>query len=337
MTREPARVPLKETVLASTFAGVLSRVPCHPLDTCKAKLQVERGSIAAGTSSFREVVVRTWRQDGLKGFYRGFGITFLGSAPAGCLYFTSYELSKNVLTTSASSLPFPSSSASFLIHFTSGLVAEAVSCILWVPIDIIKQRLQVQISSPTSSSSSSASASSTYHSRNYGYKNGFHALKTIVQREGVLGLYRGYGATLLTFGPYSALYFLFYERFKSLASSFSSSSYPSTAASFATTTLSLGWIVACAGGAGALASLCTNPLDVAKLRLQVEESKKEGKGGEYVTRNVMQGVRLLWKEEGVRGLFRGAQARMAFQAPASTISLVAYEQFKKFFFAASSS
>ena len=33
---------------------------------------------------------------------------------------------------------------SFLSHFTSGLLAECVSCVLWVPIDVVKERLQVQ-------------------------------------------------------------------------------------------------------------------------------------------------------------------------------------------------
>ena len=34
--------------------------------------------------------------------------------------------------------------------------------------------------------------------------------------EGVRGIYRAYGATVCSFGPFSALYFLFYEYFKGM-------------------------------------------------------------------------------------------------------------------------
>ena len=41
-------------------------------------------------------------------------------------------------------------------------------------------------------------------------------MKQIVKVEGVRGLYRAYGATVMSFGPFSALYFLFYEKLKEL-------------------------------------------------------------------------------------------------------------------------
>lgn len=34
--------------------------------------------------------------------------------------------------------------------------------------------------------------------------------------EGIRGLYRAYGATVMSFGPFSALYFLFYEYIKGM-------------------------------------------------------------------------------------------------------------------------
>ena len=39
----------------------------------------------------------------------------------------------------------------------------------------------------------------------------------IMVYEGIAGLYRGYGATLASFGPFSALYFVFYERVRGWA------------------------------------------------------------------------------------------------------------------------
>lgn len=42
-------------------------------------------------------------------------------------------------------------------------------------------------------------------------RGSMHALRTIFKEEGVRGVYRGYGATLFSFGPFSAFYFLLYE------------------------------------------------------------------------------------------------------------------------------
>ena len=41
-------------------------------------------------------------------------------------------------------------------------------------------------------------------------------MRQIKKTEGIRGLYRAYGATVLSFGPFSALYFLFYENLKGL-------------------------------------------------------------------------------------------------------------------------
>lgn len=77
------------------------------------------------------------------------------------------------------------------------------SCLVYVPVDVVKERLQVQ--------------------RGYGQNNqvaypglpiyggSMDAFNKIFRMEGVKGMYKGYGATLASFGPFSALYFMFYE------------------------------------------------------------------------------------------------------------------------------
>lgn len=79
------------------------------------------------------------------------------------------------------------------------MFAEAVACALFVPIDVIKERRQVQA-----------------NLKMYSYKSDLDALKQIKGTEGVRGLYRAYGATVLSFGPFSALYFMFYEKIKGM-------------------------------------------------------------------------------------------------------------------------
>ena len=79
------------------------------------------------------------------------------------------------------------------------------SCIVFVPVDVIKERLQVQQTTSTLTSGSSSSNKLPI------YRGSFDALLQICKQEGVRGIYKGYGATLLTYGPFSALYFLLYE------------------------------------------------------------------------------------------------------------------------------
>jgi hypothetical protein len=45
-----------------------------------------------------------------------------------------------------------------------------------------------------------------------GQRNSYFALKSIIHEEGLRGIYRGYAATLLSYGPFSAFYFVGYEK-----------------------------------------------------------------------------------------------------------------------------
>ncbi len=46
----------------------------------------------------------------------------------------------------------------------------------------------------------------------YQYKGSIDGFRTILNQEGLRGLYKGYFATLASYGPFSALYFSIYEK-----------------------------------------------------------------------------------------------------------------------------
>src|SRR3954471_23251505 len=120
-------------MLGSAASGMLARIPCHPLDTCKARLQVQTERAGTGSAPYRKFVdalIKIARQEGVRGLYRGFTVTFVGSSGASMLYFTSYEYTKQTLPARIPLL----SSVPALVHFGAGMVAETVSCVLWVPI-----------------------------------------------------------------------------------------------------------------------------------------------------------------------------------------------------------
>lgn len=83
--------------------------------------------------------------------------------------------------------------------------------------------------------------------------------------------------------------------------------------------------------AGACASTLTNPLDMAKLRMQVMRAGKLGGGAaqsEQYYKNMLDGVYKIARDEGVRALFHGSFARILFHVPNVAISMSCVEIFK---------
>ena len=89
------------------------------------------------------------------------------------------------------------------------------SCIVFVPVDVVKERLQVQIQSSSQTPNSKIYASNINGTLPQ-YTGSLDACKQICQQEGLRGIYRGYGATLMSYGPFSALYFFLYEEVMAL-------------------------------------------------------------------------------------------------------------------------
>ena len=313
------------SLLASASAGVFARFPCHPLDTAKARLQAQQPSLGTNPRyrSVLQTLLKTFQIEGMRGLYRGFGITALGSAPATCLYLTSYDQASQHLTTASSFL----GRNEFVAHFLAGMIAEAFSCVLWVPIDVVKERLQIQEKGGVDN-----------------YRGSTQALTTIFRTEGWSGVYRGYAATLASFGPYSAFYFAFYEKIKAFtlgvfadqgtedhvnganASSNSSKEKTVTDAPFLLH-------LANASLASAMASFVTNPLDLVKLRLQIQRGAAGHPAGAASLpwepySGLVDGLVKIVRTDGLRGLYRGAAARMIFHGPNTAITFAAYETLK---------
>lgn len=306
---------------SSAAAGIIGRIFTHPLDTVKARLQappqfgastVYRGPIDA--------LVSTARSEGVRGLYRGFGAVIVGGTPGTVLYLCSYDFAKRELSSLRASATAPPGAGTtnendFVVHFLSGMIAETIACIVYVPVDVVKERMQVQhrhiVTGP-----------SGMH-----YKNSWDALQVISKTEGLRGIYKGYGATLASFGPFSALYFVFYERFKLWSREVFDVPVGSNDLPFRAILLS-------SASAGALASWITSPLDMAKLRLQVTRgqiatnalSPHAASGGlPVVYRGVVHCLQEAYATAGIRGLFRGAGARILHFTPATTITMTSYE------------
>lgn len=85
--------------------------------------------------------------------------------------------------------------------------------------------------------------------------------------------------------------------------------------------------------AGAFASYVTSPLDMAKLRLQIQRMPKtmSNVASDDMTRykNYSDVLRKVYQANGIRGLFRGASARVFFHTPSTAITMGLFEECKR--------
>jgi hypothetical protein len=189
-----------------------------------------------------------------------------------------------------------------LTNFLGGISAELISCIFWVPVDVIKERCQTQSIAPVSQR----------------YTGPVDAVIKILKREGIRGTYKAYGATVLSFGPQSGIQLSLHEKFKELAVGFYG---VKTATDLPGSTFGLTGALA-----GGIAAFLTTPLDVVKLRMQVSRGPMDVN---FKYKNLFNGLYRLATEEGFKGMYRGAGARVLFFMPSTGLSLFLYENCKR--------
>jgi hypothetical protein len=245
-------------------------------------------------SSSLDAVSKILKYEGIRGFYRGLVPSLFFSGPAQTLYLTTYEAAKVKLC----ELTHFSQETAF-VHITSGFIAEAISCIVWVPHDVIKERLQIQRDNTIN----------------------VKALLSMIRRDGIKNLYKGYWITLGTFGPYSAIYFFGYEKMKNLLTK---QHNEKKELSFSATMLA-------ASVSSGVSALFTTPLDVIKTRFQVQRRielmrQQQIAAGvpisPYTTdqyTNVVDALKKIIKNEGPSALWKGITTRILYNAPNAAV------------------
>lgn len=297
-----------KALLMGACAGLLSDGIVHPIDTVRVLLQTQRvtqtPSIAhyrSATDAFRQILSTP---NGFSRLYQGFGAVAAGTIPGHALYFAAYESMKRYLYQHLNINQQTGQSNNKLhevvSHMLAGFVADVAGSLIWTPQDVVKQRLQVKYSHRLSS---------------------LDCFRSIWQQEGLRGLYRGFGAGLLTYGPYVSIYFALYEQWKSSIRSheFILMDWRNPYYKEAIVPSPFYWLGA--AGSGAISAVITCPLDVIKTRLQV--SRRQAVGS---YRNAWDAFKRIVKEEGPRALFQGVKPRALWMASGTAITMMIYEK-----------
>ena len=190
---EPLRMPL---LGASLISGALSRsvsaTLVTPLELLRTRLQASYGR--SSMTSVLEPLFREVCNDGPGVLWRGLSATLWRDVPFSALYFTGYEAGKYMLT--GAGLGESQTSTfwhEFGISFGVGATSGCVAAIATQPFDLVKTRLQAEMSPADPRYPASPAASPA--------RSMFRALRHIIDTEGAAGLFRGLSPRLAKVAP----------------------------------------------------------------------------------------------------------------------------------------
>jgi solute carrier family 25 aspartate/glutamate transporter 12/13 len=200
------------------------------------------------------------------------------------------------VTASTSASTLLSKVAESAYNFVQGGFAGAFGATIVYPIDLVKTRMQNQRSTIVGQLL---------------YKNSLDCVKKVIRNEGFLGFYRGLGPQLVGVAPEKAIKLTVNDLVRGRAMD------PETGR------ISPFWEIVAGGTAGGCQVVFTNPLEIVKIRLQVQGEAAKAEGA--APRGALHIVRQL----GLLGLYRGASACLLRDIPFSAIYFPTYSHLKK--------
>lgn len=284
---------------AGLFTGVT--VALYPTSVIKTRMQVASKEVAHRNafSAFRNIL----KVDGIPGLYRGFGTVILGAVPGRIIFLTSLETTKVAALKLIEPLKLSEPVQAAISNGLGGMAASISAQSVIIPIDVVSQRLMVQ-----------------GYSGYAKYNGGMDVARTILKTEGFRGFYRGFGLSLMTYSPSSAVWWASYGSsqrviWRLLGHGSDKKNNPPSMTKIV--------CVQAAGGviAGAVTSCITTPLDTIKTRMQVMDSKNR--------QTARQVVKNLIAESGWKGLYKGLGPRFFNSSAWGTSMIVAYEYLKR--------
>ncbi|XP_015690275.2 mitochondrial substrate carrier family protein B-like [Oryza brachyantha] len=287
-------------LLAGGVAGAVSKTCTAPLARLTILFQVQGMHSDVATlqknSIWREAS-RIVYEEGFRAFWKGNLVTIAHRLPYSSISFYTYERYKKLLQMIPGLDKNGGFGADVGVRLIGGGLSGITAASMTYPLDLVRTRLAAQT--------------------NTAYYRGIsHALYTICRDEGVKGLYKGLGATLLGVGPSIAISFCVYETLRShwqIERPYDSPVMIS---------------LACGSLSGIASSTITFPLDLVRRRKQLEGAA--GRARVYQT-GLFGTFGHIFHTEGLRGLYRGILPEYCKVVPSVGIVFMTYETLKSIF------
>lgn len=277
------------------IAGIIGVTCVFPLDLVKTRLQNQ----TIGPSGERmynnmlDCFKKTYRAEGYLGMYRGSAVNILLITPEKAIKLAANDYFRHKLTTKDGRLPVQR-------EMMAGGCAGFCQIIVTTPMELLK--IQMQDAGRVASSAGKGAGAPKI--------SALGITLNLLKTKGILGLYKGTGATMLRDVSFSICYFPLFANLNSLGPK-----------KFPGSTESVFWwsfISGCA--AGSISAFFVNPADVVKTRLQLLN-----KGATDQTYNgIADAFVRIFKQEGVTAFFKGGLCRMIVIAPLFGIAQMVY-------------
>ncbi|MED6159971.1 hypothetical protein PIB30_047130 [Stylosanthes scabra] len=302
---------------AGAISGAISRTVTSPLDVIKIRFQVQLEPTSSWTLLRKEISAPSkytgmlqackdiFREEGIRGFWRGNVPALLMVMPYTSIQFTVLHKFKSLASGSSKSENHINLSP--YLSYVSGALAGCAATVGSYPFDLLRTILASQGEPKV-------------------YPNMRSAFVDIVKTRGFSGLYAGLSPTLVEIIPYAGLQFGTYDTFKRWAMAWNHSQYSNATGE---DSLSSFQLFLCGLAAGTCAKLVCHPLDVVKKRFQIEGLQRHPRYGARVEqrayRNMFDAMKRILQAEGWAGLYKGIVPSTVKAAPAGAVTFVAYE------------
>lgn len=351
-SRESATVRVVKDIAFGSIAGMVAEVFEYPLDLAKVRLQSQVLDTAARFGGPLDCLVQTWRNEGIRGLYRGLPVPIFGAMAETAGLFLTYSQLQSLLWCSSDTFRQPSLPELGLAAAGSGFLTSFII----TPIELVKCKMQVQMLTappripdfkthpPTFIHTTSVDSTLPRQHRHTASQR-FRELpgplaivSNTVRVSGLKGLWVGHVATIIRETGGTGAWFVSKDFFASLllARRTQTSSLPGTRSSFTEVPRDnvelLPWESALSGAlAGAIYRLSLYPADTVKSVIQTADDlrlldtftpserllKRPG--------SFWQIAKAMYKARGVRGLYAGCGMTVARAVPSSAIVFVVYD------------
>ncbi|KAF5461423.1 hypothetical protein F2P56_017526 [Juglans regia] len=185
---ERPKLPIPASLVAGACAGVSSTLCTYPLELVKTRITVERGVYKGLFDAFLKIL----KEEGPAELYRGLTPSLIGVIPYAAANYFAYDTLRKTYRKI-----YRQEKIGNIETLLIGSAAGAISSSATFPLEVARKHMQVGALSGRQV-----------------YKNVIHALASIVEQEGIQGLYRGLGPSCMKLVPAAGISFMCYEACK---------------------------------------------------------------------------------------------------------------------------
>ncbi|XP_028779274.1 adenine nucleotide transporter BT1, chloroplastic/mitochondrial-like [Neltuma alba] len=185
---EQPKLPIPASLIAGACAGVSSTICTYPLELVKTRLTIQRGVYKSLLDAFLKIV----KEEGPAELYRGLAPSLIGVIPYAATNYFAYDTLRKGYRKA-----FKKEKIGNIETLLIGSAAGAISSSATFPLEVARKHMQVGALSGRQV-----------------YKNVIHALASILEQEGIQGLYRGLGPSCMKLVPAAGISFMCYEACK---------------------------------------------------------------------------------------------------------------------------